>query len=248
MKMEASMDRREFIKIVLTTSLVSPIIINQKSGQPHSELFLISAEPHKDLPFLLSELEHLSLPVGRRIGFAGPHPQQKELASSLKDIGMNLVPERKAEVLINFVYLTASARPSFTLIQEGRIRDLRSSRLFSFWKQMQARPETRSLTILSLTPSFASLQKGKNLAIRIDGKVVERLPLAQSVRRTIDTGFGRVVFKVENGQAWVEDSTCRHHICQASTPIKFAGERIICAPNHFLMEIEGRSGLDAVIG
>jgi len=242
------MDRREFIKIVLTTSLISPIIINQKSGQPHSELFLLSDEPHKDLPFLLAELERLNFSVGRKIGFTGPHPQQKELAFSLKDRGMNLVPARKAEVVINFVFLASPARPSFTLIQDGRIRDLRSSRLFSFWKQMQARPETRSLSIVSLNPSFPYLQKGKNLAIRIDGKVVERLPLAQSVHRTIDTGFGRVVFKVEHGQAWVENSTCRNHICQASSPIKFAGERIICAPNHFLMEIEGRSGLDAVIG
>jgi len=242
------MDRREFIKIVLATSLISPIIINQKSGQPHSELFLISDEPHKDLPFLLSELERLNLHVGRKIGFTGPHPQLKELASSLKDKGMNLVPERKAEIVINFVYLAAPARPSFTLVQDGRIRDLRSSRLFALWKQMQARPETRSLTILALAPYLPSLQKGKNLAIRVDGKVVERLPLAQSVRRTIDTGFGRVIFTVENGQAWVENSTCRNHICRASSPIKFAGERIICAPNHFLMEIEGRSGLDAVIG
>jgi hypothetical protein len=248
MKMEDSMDRREFIKIVLATSLVSPIIINQKRGQAHSELFLLSDEPHKDLPLLLGELERLNFYVGRKIGFTGPHPRQKELALSLKDKGMNIVPERKAEVVLNFVYLAAPARPSFTLVQEGRIRDLRSSRLFALWKQMQARPETRSLTILSLTPSFLSLQKGKNLAVRIDGKVVERLPLAQSVRRTIDTGFGRVVFAVENGQAWVEDSTCRNHICRASSPVKFAGERIICAPNHFLIEIEGRSGLDAVIG
>jgi len=242
------MDRREFIKIVLATSLISPIIINHKSGHPHSELFLISDEPHKDLPLLLGELERLNFSIGRKIGFTGPHPQQKELSLSLKDKGMNIVPEGKAEVVINFVYLATPARPSFTLVQEGRIRDLRSARLFALWKQMQARPETRSLTILALAPSFPSPQEGKNLAVRIDGKVVERLPLAQSVRRSIDTGFGRVDFKVEHGQAWVENSTCRNHICRASSPIKFAGERIICAPNHFLMEIEGRSGLDAVIG
>ncbi len=113
---------------------------------------------------------------------------------------------------------------------------------------MQSRPETKSLTIASLTASFSSLQPGKNIAVRVEGKVIERMSLDQPVRRLFDTGFGRVILRAEEGQAWIEDSTCRHRICLGSSPIKFVGERIICAPNHFLVEIEARSWLDAVVG
>ncbi len=242
------MDRRDFIKTIVTTSVISPFILNQKIVQPSTELFLISEEPHVDLPILITELSRLNLFSGQKFFIASSHPKQQEMALFLKNQGFALAPEKKAEIFIKFVHLLNSARPSFTLVQEGKIRDLRSSRLFSLWKKMQARPETKSLTIASMTPSFVYLQSGKVLAIRIGGRVIERLSLDQSIRRIINTGLGRVILRIEGGQVFVEDSTCPHKICVASSPIKFVGERIICAPNHFLVEIEGRNWLDAVIG
>lgn len=246
--MEVSMDRRDFLKTIVATSLISPLILNQKISRPSSELFLISEQPHKDLPNLLAELGRLNLFSGQKFFVAGSHPKQGEVSLFLKNHGFIPAPEKKAEIVIKFVHLLDPARPSFTLVQEGKIRDLRSAKLYSLWQQMQSRPETKSLTIASLTPSFSSPQPGKNLAVRVEGKVIERLSLSQPVRRFIDTGFGRVILRIEGGQAWVEDSTCRHHICLASSPIRVVGERIICAPNHFLMEIEGQSWLDAIIG
>lgn len=246
--MEVSMDRRDFMKTIVATSLISPFILNQKIGHHQSELFLISEEPHKDLFSLLAELNRLNLFSGQKFYVADSHPHQKEILLFLKNQGLLLVPEKKAEIIINFVHLLDPARPSFTLVQEGKIRDLRSSKLYSLWQQMQSRPKTKSLTIASLTPSYPPFQLGKILAVRIEGKVMERLPLAQPVRRLIDTGFGRVILRIEGSRAWVEDSTCRNRICLASSPIKFIGERIICAPNHLVVEIEGRSWLDAVVG
>ena len=46
----------------------------------------------------------------------------------------------------------------------------------------------------------------------------------------------------------VDQSCCRNKICVATAPVALAGERIICAPNHFLLEIEGTPFVDTVIG
>lgn len=242
------MNRREFIQNLLVSSLVSPFILNQKFEHSSWELYLLSDQPHKDLPPLISELKRLNFFTGRSLAFSGFHPQQNELSSLLKKEGLTITSEKKAAVKINFLHLLNPASASFTLIQEGRIRDLRSSHLYFLWQQMQARPKTSSLTIFSAVPSSLAFQPGKNLIVRVEGKVVEKLPLNQSIRRTIDTGFGRVIFRVQDGRAWVEDSTCRHKVCLSSLPIRYAHERIICAPNHFLLEIEGQSWLDTVIG
>jgi hypothetical protein len=46
----------------------------------------------------------------------------------------------------------------------------------------------------------------------------------------------------------VVESPCRHQICRCTPPILVPGERIICAPNHLFLEIQGAPGLDTVIG
>lgn len=242
------MNRREFLQNLLASSFVSPFILNQKFEYPNWELYLLSDQPHRDLPPLLSELKRLNIFPGRGFAFSDFHPQQNELASLLTKEGLILTSDKKAEIKINFLHLLNPASASFTFIHEGRIRDLRSAHLYSLWERMQARPKTNSLTRLSSVPSSLALQPGKNLLVRVEGKVIEKLPLDQSIRRTIDTGFGRVTFQVRDGRAWVEDSTCRHKVCLSSLPIKYPHERIICAPNHFLIEVEGRSWLDTLIG
>ncbi|MCX7974986.1 MAG: NusG domain II-containing protein [Candidatus Aminicenantes bacterium] len=242
------MDRREFIKAVVASSFISPFFLNQKIDYLHHELYLISADLRNDLPPLLTELRQLNFFPGRKFAFFGFHPSQADLTSVLTEAGLIPATEKKAEIKIKFVHLLNPASPSFTLIQEGRIRDLRSAKLYSLWKKMQAGPTTTALTIFSLSPPMVKPQLGNNIALRVEGKVIERLPLNQSISRVIDTGFGRVAFRVENGQAWVEKSTCRQRVCLASSPIKYVNERIICAPNHFLIEVEGRTWLDAVIG
>jgi hypothetical protein len=54
--------------------------------------------------------------------------------------------------------------------------------------------------------------------------------------------------RVESGSARVVESPCLHQICRNTPPISLSGERVICAPHHFLLEIQGPSGLDTVIG
>jgi hypothetical protein len=242
------MDRRDFIKTVLTTSLAAPLLIGQKMGQPTLGLYLISASPQKELPTLLDELNNLRLLRGRRFAFASAHPQQAALQAVLEARGWKEASPNKAELLINFAYLQQPARPSFTLIQDGRIRDLRSSRLYSLWQKMQAQPAVASLTVFSLLAAFVSPRPAKTLIARVRGEVIERLPLQRPTRRTVDTGSGRITFIVDAGQVKVVESTCRHRVCVASAAISLAGERIICAPNHFLLELEGDTWLDAVIG
>lgn len=242
------MDRRTFFKTMLTTSLTAPWFLAAKKSSTAVELYLISDTPEEILPRLLLGLNQLGFFQGKNFALSQAHPRQEALTLTLKAQGWRLSSPEKAELRVGFGLLHAAARPSFTLIQDGRIRDLRSASLYSLWKQMQSLPPVRVLTTLTANARFPSPEPGQTVAVRVRGQVVERLPLARNIRRTIDTGSGRISFFVENGHVRVADSTCRHQVCVASAAISSAGERIICAPNQFIVEVEGRRWVDTIIG
>lgn len=233
---------------MLTTSLTAPWFLAAKKNSPSIELYLISDTPEETLPLLLPELNQSGLYQGKNFAFSQGHPREKAVELALKTLGWNLAPLNKADLRIGFALLNVASRPSFTLIKDGRIRDLRSARLYSLWQQMQSLPAVRSLTVLTGNISFPAPQPGHTVAVRLRGQVIERLPLNRNIRRSIETGSGRVVFLVENGHVRVADSTCRHQVCVASPAIYLAGERIICAPNQCIVEVEGRRQVDTIIG
>lgn len=83
------------------------------------------------------------------------------------------------------------------------------------------------------------------------GEVIGRYALAQPARVPIQgVNSFSLVLVVEDGQAWVEDSTCPDLICQHHAPISKAGEAIICLPARISVTIEGREahGPDAISG
>lgn len=233
---------------MLTTSLTAPWFLAAKKNFPSVELYLISDTPEEILPLLFPELNQLGLYRGKRFAFSQEHPRQKAVELALKTRGLNLASLEKADLRIGFALLHVAARPSFTLIQDGRIRDLRSARLYSLWQQMQSLPAVRSLTVLTGNVSFPAPQPGHTVAVRLGGQIIERLPLNRNIRRSVETGSGRVVLFVENGHVRVADSTCRHQVCVASPAISLAGERIICAPNQCIVEVEGRRWVDTIVG
>ncbi|MGD8534841.1 MAG: NusG domain II-containing protein, partial [Candidatus Aminicenantes bacterium] len=44
------------------------------------------------------------------------------------------------------------------------------------------------------------------------------------------------------------EASCHQKICLSHPPVSQAGERVICAPNNFLLEIQGTGLVDTVIG
>jgi hypothetical protein len=103
------------------------------------------------------------------------------------------------------------------------------------------------LTTVTFSGKPASDVDGRLVSLFKDGHKIEQLPLVGRWTRCITTKKGPLTIRVNEGQAWVTESSCRHKICVSTRPVSKAGERIICAPNHFLLEIQGRR-VDTVIG
>jgi hypothetical protein len=69
--------------------------------------------------------------------------------------------------------------------------------------------------------------------------LVDRLPLGKDhASIPVNGPYGNTQLRIENGQIWVKESSCRHALCQRSGAISRTGERLACAPNRLLVEIE----------
>jgi len=244
------MDRRNFIKTVLSTSLLTPLLVRARPTEPDLALFLISDNPQDYLPMIMGELgTEPSFWLGR-FSFLTPHPSEQEIRRALAANGWRYSASPcSAGLNLSFAPLHHSARPSFTLVREGKIVDIRSRRMNRLWKEMNdSTPESACLTITSMPGPRRSLAPGRTAAIYTDGKKRAVLALDKNQTKRFASAGGEVVVGIEGGRAVVLASTCRHKICQSSLPASLAGERIICAPNRFLLEIEGPRFVDTVTG
>jgi hypothetical protein len=104
------------------------------------------------------------------------------------------------------------------------------------------------LTIASLQTKQPAAIQGNSVRFCQDGQVVEEVSLKKDGIKTFGAQRGNVIVKIERGRVSVLSSSCRHKICRSVPPVCFTGERIVCAPNHFLLEIQGPGLTDTVIG
>ena len=94
---------------------------------------------------------------------------------------------------------------------------------------------------------------GKKVLVSIDGVATVSFDLSQQKSYLIE-GYngGSNMLIIENGQAWVVDSTCPDHLCEKMGKISNVGESIICLPNRVTVEIIGDSDdepeYDAIVG
>jgi len=104
------------------------------------------------------------------------------------------------------------------------------------------------LTIASLKNRRSDLLSGELVTLYKDGNLIERISLKKKLSKSFRTLEGKITVRVEDGKAWISESSCRHKICLHTPPVSLAGERIICAPSHFLLEIQGQHSVDTSIG
>jgi|GEM_PF-338347 len=244
------MDRRRFIKTVLSTSLLTPLLARARFVEPDLTLYLISDHPEDYLPEIMVELGAMSSFSSGRFSFLTPHPSENQIKTALTGCGWAYSASPSSTGLnLSFAALHQSARPSFTLVRGRNIMDVRSRRLSRLWKQMDnSGLVSASVTVASFNGPKQPSAQGRTAAISTDGKKRAMLALAKDQTKRFDTPGGEVVVGIEGGRAIVLASTCRHKICQSAPAVSLAGERIICAPNRFLLEIEGHRFVDTVTG
>jgi hypothetical protein len=109
-------------------------------------------------------------------------------------------------------------------------------------------PPSSLITTLSVERTHDTSTGQLLASIFVEGFNKDRLPLNMNTEKTYSCHNGKVSVRVYNGKAWVKDSSCRQKICLLSSPASAQGDRIICAPNHFLLEIQGSRLIDTVIG
>jgi hypothetical protein len=244
------MDRRNFFKIMLATPVLTPLLLSSKKTTNELELLLIAEEPQIFLPFLLQEIQNYSLNEGRTFTFLNAHLRKNSLTSTLFKKGWKFVREpASAYMSFSFSRLLNKALPSFTLVRKGRIWDIRSQKAYSLWQEMNKNHEPSScLTIASVKKRIPVQSSGEYVSIYREGQKIETLSLEENGEKSFKIQGGRITAKIAGGKAWVTESSCRHKICLYSPPVSLAGERIICAPGHFLLKIERSSSIDTVIG
>ena len=244
------MDRRSFFKTIMTTSLLTPVLLASKSIENELDLYLISDDPHTFLPTLLGEVGRLSQNNCRTFNFLDNHPQKAALIQSLTSQGWRHEENPKnADLTLSYSYLQQHALPSFTLVKNGRIQDIRSWKLLSLWEKMKGSGrKAYCLTTVSLRNRQADHYAGEKANLFRNGQQIGSLSLNKNTRYSVDVAKGKIIVEVHNHKARILDSCCHGRICLYSPPVWQKGERIICAPNRFLLTIEGGQGVDTIIG
>ncbi len=243
------MDRRDFFKSIFLTPLLTPLLLASKSSNSDAEFYMISDSPHHFLSPLLQELKALRLVSGNSFSFHNPIPQQEPLTSSLVSSGWIPVSNgARAHMTLASSFLHSLALPSFTLAREGKIWDLRTRKLHSIWTEMNHQLRSNRLTVASFHSRPSELIPGKSVSLYQEGRKIQTISLGQNSTRSFGKKDGRITVCVKDGKARVEESSCRHKICVHCPPAVYTGERIICAPNHFMLEVDGPSSVDTIIG
>lgn len=243
------MDRRDFVKTLFATPLLAPFLVGS-SFSSNNELLLISDNPGGNLPPLLKELKIPIALNGQSFVFCDAHPHKKALSRALEASGWTKTyPGQKADLSLSFRSLQHPSPPSFTLIRAGKILDIRTKKLHSLWTEMnQKHPPSSCLTVATLQAPRLGNLPGKLVRIYHNGQVVEEASLKKDRVQNFVAGQGKLTVKIENGKAFIPSSSCPHKICCGAPPVSFSGERIVCAPNHFLLEIQGSGPIDTIIG
>lgn len=243
------MDRRSFFRTIFYTPLLPPFILNTRSSQKGFQFYVIADSPQAFLPTILLELQKCGMIHSHNFTLLNLHPEEKELKRVLSEEGWRLMPKSpQAALVLSFCHLRHQALPSFTFIREGKVWDIRSRKLYALWKEMNSHNPSSWLTIASFNTRRVHTYQGTSASIYLEGQKVESISLEKTASRKLQTERGSINVVVENGKAWVSGSSCRHKICLFTPPVSLAGERIICAPNHFLLEIQGSRHIDTAIG
>lgn len=96
-----------------------------------------------------------------------------------------------------------------------------------------------ALAIASAVFYYTGRTAGERAEIYIGGDLVGTYSLAQEKTIKFDIG---VNVQIDNGKITVIYSDCPDKICLHAGYISKAGERIICAPNKFVIVIRGETG------
>lgn len=81
--------------------------------------------------------------------------------------------------------------------------------------------------------------------VYLDGEAVFRGDLAEDGEYTVQGRYHNRVC-IRDGAVWIEEADCPGEDCVHQGRISRAGQSIVCLPNHLVVAVEGRNGVDVV--
>ncbi|MFB0566442.1 MAG: NusG domain II-containing protein [Candidatus Aminicenantaceae bacterium] len=244
------MDRRSFLKTLSLSPFISPLLSLANQSKEDFELHLIGSSPHNYILPILEEIQEGRFFWGKCFTTLNHHPQKEVLIKRLINNHWKYSRSRsQSDLTVAFGRLINPAPPSFTLIRDDKIWDIRSKNLLVLWKHINRSYQPSPwITIVSSNSTRLKLYRGNKVSVFTDGKKAESLSLNKPSSWVFTTSRGKIEISIEMGEVRVINSSCRNKICLYSAPVSLEGERIICAPNHFLLEIESQNHVDTAIG
>ncbi|HHY92927.1 MAG TPA: NusG domain II-containing protein [Firmicutes bacterium] len=109
-----------------------------------------------------------------------------------------------------------------------------------------------SLGLLALRRQAAPSPAAAQVVVEVDGKEVDRFPLAdlhEGEQRRIRGPLGYSVIAAGKNKVRMVSSPCPDKVCVARGWISLPGDAIVCVPNHVVVHIEGGAptpGYDAL--
>ena len=102
------------------------------------------------------------------------------------------------------------------------------------------------ISLLVLLFIFMTKEEGAVAVVEIDGVVQGEYSLA--IDGVFPLNDGTNVLVIENGEAYLNYSSCPDHTCERTGKVRYVGETIICLPNRVSITITGASsdGVDLV--
>lgn len=244
------MNRRNFCQSMLLSPLLSPLFLSLKSIRKGGQLYLITDRPYLFLPRILHELGKYTLSDGRSFTILDASPLEREVNKALVRNGWKRVFfPAQASLIVSFHHLQQKSPPSFALVKQGHVLDIRSQSLYSLWTNINSSgPPSRVLTTICFNNQRPPTPPGKEVLIYSGGRLVSTLSLKKNTIKAFNNPRGSIVLHVSARKAWVSQASCPHQVCRYTPPVSSPGEQIVCAPSHFLVEISGLSSIDTVIG
>ncbi len=87
-------------------------------------------------------------------------------------------------------------------------------------------------------------EKGKEVVIRSDGRLVGTYPLSENRELTVTLGSGKNTIVIRDGGVSVSDADCPDKYCVKQGVISRSGESLICLPHRLAVEITDGSEPD----
>ena len=104
------------------------------------------------------------------------------------------------------------------------------------------------ISLLVLLAIFLTKKEGAVALVEINGVTVAEYPLNENGVFSLNGGTNVLV--IENGEAYLNFSSCPDHTCENTGRIRYVGETIICLPNKLSITIKGdadaENGVDLI--